>query len=336
MKGQRQNFRSTKPASEQETKSPPIAAKKEHGMFVKIIDLKETMYSDQTGKFPYLSSRGMQYIMVAYHTDPNYIFAEPMRNRTERQMIDAYNNIVKKMKAGGLGIKLHILDNEISAEYKEAIKANGATHQLVPPGDHRRNMAERAIQTFKDHFIGVLAGLHDTFPMHLWCRLVEPAEMQLNLLRQSNITPKISAYAHLHGPHNFMKQPLAPLGCPVLAHEKPDKRGTWSDHAINAWNIGTSMEHHRCFKIYNKTTRAERIADTLFFKHKYLTSPSVTPEDAVVAAAQQLAQAIGGNSKGENKAMTALKEAAKLFENIAQENKENKNSNNNSSSPHQR
>ncbi|KAL7530483.1 LOW QUALITY PROTEIN: hypothetical protein ACHAXR_003517 [Thalassiosira sp. AJA248-18] len=98
------------------------------------------------------------------------------------------------------------------------------------------------------------------------------------------------------------------------------------------------MEHHCCFKIYNKTTRAERIADTLFFKHKYLTSPSITPEDAVVAAAQQLAQAIGGNSKGENKAMAALKEAAKLFENIAQENKENattSSNNNNNTSTHQ-
>ncbi|KAL7535015.1 hypothetical protein ACHAXR_006213 [Thalassiosira sp. AJA248-18] len=230
MKGQRQNFRSTKKPTlsegAAESEPPAVPAKKEHGMFVKIVDLKETMYSDQTDKFPYLSSRGMRYIMVAYHTDPNFIFAEPMRNRTERQMIKAYNKIVKKMKAGGLGIKLHILDNEISAEYKEAIKNNRVTHQLVPPGDHRRNMAEeRAIQTFKDHFIGVLAGLHDTFPMHLWCRLVEPAEMQLNLLRQSNVTPKISAYAHLHGNHNFMKQPLAPLGCPVLAHEKPDKRG---------------------------------------------------------------------------------------------------------------
>ena len=238
-------------------------------------------------------------------------------------MIEAYDNIVQKMKAGGLGIKLHILDDEISAEYKAAIKSNGATHQLVPPGDHRRNMAKRAIQPFKDNLIGVLAGLHNTFPMHLWCRLVAPAEMQLNLLRQSNITPKISAYAHLHGHHNFMKQPLAPLGCPVLAHKKPDKRGTWSDHAINAWNLGTSMEHHRCFKIYSKTTRAERIADTVFFKHKYLTTPTTTPEDAVVAAAQQLAQAIGGNSKGGNKVMAALQEAAKLFENIAQENKEN-------------
>ena len=158
------------------------------------------------------------------------------------------------MKAGGLGIKLHILDNEISSEYKEAIQANGATHQLVPPGDHRRNMGKWAIQTFKDHFIRVLAGLHETFPMHLWCRLVAPAEMQLNLLRQSNTTPKILVYAHLHGHHNFMKQPLAPLGCSVLAHKKPDKRGIWSDHVINAWNLGTSMEHHQCFKIYNKMT----------------------------------------------------------------------------------
>ncbi|KAL7523842.1 hypothetical protein ACHAXR_000839 [Thalassiosira sp. AJA248-18] len=156
MKGQRQNFRSTKPTNDTPKEEKPSEIpppKKEHSIFVKVVDLKETMYSDQTGKFPYLSSRGMRYIMVAFHTDPNYIFAEPMRNRTERQMIEAYDKIVQKMKSGGLGIKLHILDNEISAEYKAAIKANGATHQLVPPGDHRRNMAERAIQTFKDHFI---------------------------------------------------------------------------------------------------------------------------------------------------------------------------------------
>ncbi|KAL7529406.1 hypothetical protein ACHAXR_002951 [Thalassiosira sp. AJA248-18] len=260
MEGQRQNFRSTKAKSEQENTPPPVATKIEQGMFVKIVDLKETMYSDQTGKFPYLSSRGMRYIMVAYHTDPNYIFAEPMRNRTERQMIDAYNKIVKKMKAGGLGIKHHTLDNEISAEYKEAIKNNGATHQLVPPGDHRQNMVERAIQTFKDHFIGVLAPQVCTTLFRCIYGAASSNQLKCNSISYVNPTshPKSQPMPIYTVTTILLKQPLAPLGCPVLAHEKPDKRGTWSDYAIDAWNLGTSMEHHRCFKCYSKTTREQK------------------------------------------------------------------------------
>ena len=91
------------------------------------------MYSDQTGQFLYLSSKGNRYIMVAYHTDANYIFMEPMKNRTELQMIAAYQRISKRIIDGGLGVKKHILDNEMSEGLKEAIKKNGVTHE-VPPG----------------------------------------------------------------------------------------------------------------------------------------------------------------------------------------------------------
>ena len=53
---------------------------------------------------------------------------------------------------------MHILDNGISAEYKDTIAKNQMKFQLVPPHDHRRNIAEKAIQVFKDHFISVLCG----------------------------------------------------------------------------------------------------------------------------------------------------------------------------------
>jgi hypothetical protein len=38
--------------------------------------------------------------------------------------------------------------------------------------------------------------------------------------------------------------------------------------------------------------RATQILSAGFFKHKYLTNPSVTPEDLVIAAAKNLAQEI--------------------------------------------
>jgi hypothetical protein len=59
---------------------------------------------------------------------------------------------------------MHILDNECSAEFKERIKSNNMQYQLVPPHDHRRNIAEKAIQVFKAHFISILCGADKSFP----------------------------------------------------------------------------------------------------------------------------------------------------------------------------
>ena len=42
--------------------------------------------------------------MVAIHLDANYIFNEPMKNRTEGEMIKAYQKIINRMKAAGLGL----------------------------------------------------------------------------------------------------------------------------------------------------------------------------------------------------------------------------------------
>ena len=87
------------------------------------------------------------------------------------------------MKAAGLGLKTHRLDNEASTAYKECIRNNGMTHELVPPDNHRSNLAERAIQTFKHHFISILSGVDDKFPLSLWCALLEQTELIVNLLR---------------------------------------------------------------------------------------------------------------------------------------------------------
>ncbi|KAL7524388.1 hypothetical protein ACHAWF_000931, partial [Thalassiosira exigua] len=219
--GQRQGIKSTKkqpPVQEQRDQKDEQKAR-ENDIFLQVYDLQETIYIDQTGQFPYLSSKGNRYIMVAVHIDANYIAKEPMKNRTEGQMIEAYNRIVAKFKEAGLSMKKHILDNEASEEFKATIKGHGMTHELVPPGNHRRNIAERAIQTAKNHFTAMLCGTAESFPMHLWCRLLAQSEKQLNMLRQSNVTPKNSAYSHVHGPHNFKRHPWAPLGSEMLMHE---------------------------------------------------------------------------------------------------------------------
>jgi hypothetical protein len=104
MKGQRQGIRSTKQkALDHLVESEKIVkikvepgteisspAKRFNDIFVRVEDLAKSIHSDQTGAFPYTSQRGNRYVMVAIHLDANYIFNEPTNNRTEGEMIKAY------------------------------------------------------------------------------------------------------------------------------------------------------------------------------------------------------------------------------------------------------
>ena len=66
--------------------------------------------------------------------------------------------------------------------------------------------------------------------------------------------------------------------------------------AINTWNLDTSMEHHQDFNVYSKQTGAEIIVNMIFFKHKYLTSPILTPVDTVVEATKIITDSVTTNS----------------------------------------
>ena len=330
LKGQRQGIRSTKQKTlnqRVETKavtlnqddgdSPPPAITRHHDIFCQLADLSDTIHTDQTGGFPFMSQRGNRYIMVAIHLDANYIFNEPMKNRTEGEITAAYQRIIHRMRAAGLGLKKHILDNEASKSFKDTIRSNGMEYELVPPGNHRRNQAERAIQTFKAHFISILAGVDDKFPLSLWCHLLEPAELTLNLLRQSKTAPKISAFAHVHGHHDYMKKPFAPLGCSVQTHVRPDDRRTWDARSDAGFSLGTSMEHHRCYRVYITKTRSTRISDTVTFQHQYITNPTLSPESRVIAAAQQLTAALKGSITTGHETAVAITTVSELFARIA-------------------
>ncbi len=182
----------------------PLPPTKLNDIFVRVEDLNEEIHTNQTGAFPHTSQHGNRYIMVAVRLNANYIFAKPTKNRMGGEMIRVYQKILNRMKAAGLGLRKQVLDNECSAAMKACIKENGMDYELVPLGQHRRNQAGWTIQTFKAHFIFILAGVDDKFPLLLWCHLVKPTELTLNLLRQSRVAPKILAFAHVHGTHDYM------------------------------------------------------------------------------------------------------------------------------------
>ncbi len=253
---------------------------------MKTFNAEEAMYTDQTGRFPANSSSGHKYIMVLVEIDSNFIDAEPMKSKTEDAMINAYLTLWKRLAATKtVKPKMHTLDNEASEKIKDEIK-NNCKIQLVPPDTHQQNLAERAIQTFKNLFKAIIQGLDETFPIKLWDKLLPQTILTLNLLRQSNAIPTVSAHQYVHGQFGYNTMPLAPLGCAVQMHKAPTKRGTWAENSINRWYTQTSPEHYRCHVIYTKKTKSMRISDTVWFKHKFITQPTVTPADMIVKVLQ--------------------------------------------------
>ena len=85
-------------------------------------------------------------------------------------------------------VKKYILDNECSEDLKAALNKQKLTYELAPPHMHRRNAAERAIRTFKNHFLAGLASCPPDFPISEWDRLIPQAQLTLNLLRNSRVS----------------------------------------------------------------------------------------------------------------------------------------------------
>ncbi|KAL7533613.1 hypothetical protein ACHAWF_004560 [Thalassiosira exigua] len=159
------------------------------------------LYTDDCGRFPIRSRRGNQYIMVAYQCDLNVIlmFMCPFKAQKDKHRLEAYNAIMERLQQRGHSVALQILDNDkIAKNASDSSPKNGGRNsnwfRLICT-----NATERAIRTFKAHFLAILAGVAPDFPKYLWDLLLPPAELALNLLRQSSLHPIHSAWEHFNG-----------------------------------------------------------------------------------------------------------------------------------------
>jgi hypothetical protein len=184
----------------------------------------------------------------------------------------------QELVARGLKPKLMKLDNEGSKLLKTYLHQQDITFQLVPPYSHRRNSAERAIRSFKDHLIAGLCSTDKSFQMHLWDSLLPQVVITLNMLRRSRINPKLSAATHIFGQYDFNRAPMASPGTRIIAHETPSTRRTWAPHGQDGWYIGPALEHYRCYTVYINKTRGNRIVETVeFFPEEINLTISVIP-----------------------------------------------------------
>ena len=75
-----------------------------------------------------------------------------MKNRTKEVILAVYQRVISLLKSRGLQPKVQKLNNEALQILQQYMVEEHIDFQLVPPGLHRRNAAERAIRTFKNHF----------------------------------------------------------------------------------------------------------------------------------------------------------------------------------------
>jgi hypothetical protein len=186
-------------------------------------------------------------------------------------------------------------------------------YQLVQSHCRIHNAAERAICTFKEHFVTGLAS---------------QAEMTLNLLRKSRQHPQLSPAAHYHGMVDYKKTDFAPPGCKIIAHENPSKQQTWAPHGQHGYSLGPAMHHYRCQNVYISSAASERIVDTLEFPPHNSPMPQLSSNDRLPMAANGMANVLKHPhpevplAQVVDDTITALTQLAAIFKNKFQKPKE--------------
>ena len=289
----RQGIRST---NESITDWHPVATNTKMAraeVYVKIMPSGE-LHHDNTGQFPVKSSSGNNYVAVSYCEDANYIHVEPLQTTSAADAIQCHHNIITFYRGCGIEPSFIRLDNQTSSELESYFTTTAkVSFQYVPPNNHRVNKAERAIRTWKNHFISILATADPSFPVNLWDKLLFQSELTLNLLRSSGCTPHISAYHQLHGKYDYSSHPIGPLGCKVLVFEPPSVRLTYGPHGEEGFYIGPAMKHYRCFDVWVTKTKHTRVTDTLSWHlASPLVIPNTTPHDELVEAINNLSQSL--------------------------------------------
>ena len=253
---------------------------------------EERNHMDATGRFPVMSHAGHEYQLIMYSEGSNYIKVLPMKNRSKTSYLSAHKEGLAWFEEHGYKPTFQRLDNETSQDFATHLRSNGIKIDLAPPHMHRRNKAERAIRTWKNHFIATLAGLHPNFPMCAWNELIPQAEITINLLRESPTHPRQSAWEAINGAYDFDAHPMAPPGTAVTVHEKPAQRQSWSKHGVPGFYVGPAMQYYRCYSVWVTHTGTTRTTDTVAWHPHAYRWEEYSPLEMVSSIADALGTAL--------------------------------------------
>jgi hypothetical protein len=128
----------------------------------------------------------------------SYIHAELLPSRTEASLDAAFMRTYQFFRDHGHQILFQVLDNECPESLLRFFEQHRVTVDRVPPNQKRANKAERAIQTFRNHFLSILVGTHPNFPINQWHHLLPQTEATLNMMHAWPDNMTISAYHGIH------------------------------------------------------------------------------------------------------------------------------------------
>ena len=131
------------------------------------------MHSDQTGSVPVPGNHKEQYLFIMFDETSNFIYAAALTDLSAISLRAATEAGLSYFAAHGIEAKILRLDNQVSESVRELLRKQDVTIDITPVGQHRRNKAERAIRTYKNHFIATLAGVDPECPLELWPDFLE-------------------------------------------------------------------------------------------------------------------------------------------------------------------
>ena len=258
-------------------------------------ELKGIMGTDQTGRFPNTSDRGHKYMFILADVDTDYIHGVPIKSKKAGELVRAFVEAHDALTACGFEPILHRIDHETSKDLVNAIKERQLTYEVMPPSNHRQNPAERAIATYKSHFISIINGLDKGYPPGGWDLLIPQVNMTLNMLRTCPVNPVHSAYSYVHGAYDFSAHPLAPLGCKAIVHQRRIHNGgtrpSWGNKGKTGYYLGPAMDSYRVWRFYMPDTGRVQETDTAKFLPKYAV-PCVSSAERITESLDAIKEAI--------------------------------------------
>ena len=115
-----------------------------------------------------------------------------MKSIVDSDFILVFTEFHEHLLVRGINTSYMRLYNEAYPYFQREPKANNIYFQLSPPVIHFHNAAERAISTFKNHFIARLCSTDPDLPMQNWDSLLEQADIIIKFLRPSRMNTKLS------------------------------------------------------------------------------------------------------------------------------------------------
>ena len=182
-------------------------------MTTRIIDKKDgTIYANLTCRYLITSMDGKQAISIMYDWTTTAILAKTITYAKAETIVECFEQNIKYLAKRGFKPVCNVINNVATNAIKTYLESEKIKVQFVTTCDHRVIATKRAIQTFKNHTISGLCVCDKEFLSILWCKIIKQAQDTLNMLRTSQIHPKLSTFRVLEDHYDFNKVPFRPLG----------------------------------------------------------------------------------------------------------------------------